>query len=377
MSLVHRVRTRLNRAEAPLHHRNPDWCWPVLLRRAGVRRTRRRRKLPGFQSHHADRRATTHAESPCRLRDPAGGDQGRPGGRRARPGRPTYRGRSPVSTARCWTRSTPSSASSRTSTWTSSSPGRAARGHPRSRPHRVLRRRPDAVVVQGDTTTTFVAASPPSTTGAGRPPGGGAADQRPLRPFPEEINRRLTSQLAALHLAPTALAGEPAGGGRPAPDVVVTGNTVIDALLDVVAPRPTAENPALEVLDGGPAVLVTSHRRESWGQPMARTAAAIARLAKEFATCAFVLPAHLNPVVREVLLPPLAGLANVVVTEPLAYGDFCRAMACRHPDPDRQRRGAGGGAEPRQAGAGHARDHRAPRGGGRRHRAPRRHRRGR
>lgn len=194
---------------------------------------------------------------------------------------------------------------------------------------RVLRDdRPDAVVVQGDTTTTMVAALaafyeqvPVVHLEAGL-----RTDDR-YNPFPEEVNRRLTSQLASLHLAPTPVSRDNLlRDGVPEQDVVVTGNTVIDALLDVVARRLPLENPALQVLDGGPAVLVTSHRRESWGEPMARTARAIARLAHDFPGVRFVLPAHLNPRVREVLLPPLRGLANVTVTEPLSYSDFARAM---------------------------------------------------
>ena len=188
--------------------------------------------------------------------------------------------------------------------------------------------RPDAVVVQGDTTTTMVAALaafyeqvPVVHLEAGL-----RTDDR-YNPFPEEINRRLTSQLASLHLAPTPVSRENLlRDGVAEQHVVVTGNTVIDALLDVVSRRLPLENPALEVLDGGPAVLVTSHRRESWGEPMARTARAIARLAHDFPDVRFVLPAHLNPRVREVLLPPLEGLANVTVTEPLSYSDFARAM---------------------------------------------------
>ena len=80
------------------------------------------------------------------------------------------------------------------------------------------------------------------------------------------------------------------------------------------------------MLGSGQSVLITSHRRESWGAPMGRTANAIARLAKEFPDVSFLLPAHLNPVVREVLLPPLEGMDNVTITEPLSYADFARAM---------------------------------------------------
>jgi UDP-N-acetylglucosamine 2-epimerase (non-hydrolysing) len=188
--------------------------------------------------------------------------------------------------------------------------------------------RPDAVVVQGDTTTALVASIaafyeqvPVIHVEAGLRTG------HRYDPFPEEVNRRLTAQLTSLHLAPTPVSRDNLlNEGVPSADVVVTGNTVIDALLDVVARRLPLEDPALEVLDGSPAVLVTSHRRESWGAPMARTAAAIARLAKEFPDVRFLLPAHLNPIVREVLLPPLEGMDNVTVTDPLSYADFARAM---------------------------------------------------
>lgn len=193
----------------------------------------------------------------------------------------------------------------------------------------VLRRvRPDAVVVQGDTTTALVAgiASFYEQVPVVHVEAGLRTGDR-YDPFPEELNRRLTAQLTSLHLAPTPVSrNNLLAEGIAASDIAVTGNTVIDALLDVVARELPLENPALEVLDGGPAVLVTSHRRESWGEPMARTAAAVARLAKEFPEVRFVLPAHLNPVVREVLLPPLEGMDNITITEPLSYADFARAM---------------------------------------------------
>jgi UDP-N-acetylglucosamine 2-epimerase (non-hydrolysing) len=188
---------------------------------------------------------------------------------------------------------------------------------------------PDAVMVQGDTTTSFVAALaafyeqvPVLHVEAG------LRTQERYDPFPEEINRRLTSQLASLHLAPTTSSrANLRRDGIAAEDIVVTGNSVIDALLNVVARRLPLENPAVGVLASGPSVLVTSHRRESWGAPMARSANAIARLAKDFPDVAFLLPAHLNPAVREVLLPPLEGFDNITITSPLSYSDFAQAMA--------------------------------------------------
>lgn len=187
---------------------------------------------------------------------------------------------------------------------------------------------PDAVVVQGDTTTCFAAALsafyhkvPVMHLEAGLRTG------NCYDPFPEEANRRLTSGLAALHLAPTAaskanLLREGIAGDA----IAVTGNTVIDALLATVSRGLPNREPDLERIAGRRCVLVTAHRRESWGEPMARVARAIARLAIAFPDVAFLLPAHLNPVVREVLLPPLAGIANVIVTAPLDYCDFANAM---------------------------------------------------
>lgn len=190
---------------------------------------------------------------------------------------------------------------------------------------------PEVVIVQGDTTTAFVAALaafyehvPVAHIEAGLRTG----DR--YNPFPEEINRRLTSQLASIHLAPTPTSqANLLAEGIDDASVFVTGNTVIDALLSVVERQLPLDDPALAPLlslGDRPAVLITSHRRESWGEPMGRTARAIARLARRFPDVQFVLPAHLNPTVRDVLLPPLRGLPNVLITEPLGYGDFARAM---------------------------------------------------
>ena len=191
--------------------------------------------------------------------------------------------------------------------------------------------KPDAVLVQGDTTTclatalaAFYAKVPVLHLEAG------LRTYNAYDPFPEEMNRCLVSRLAALHLAPTEtsrqnLLAEGINGSI----VLVTGNTVIDALLDVVEMRLMPSNSDLLALEGKRSVLITAHRRESWGEPMARAAAAIVRLAKRFPDVVFLLPAHLNPAVREVLLPRLQNIGNIVVTDPLSYGDFVFAMkAC-------------------------------------------------
>jgi UDP-N-acetylglucosamine 2-epimerase (non-hydrolysing) len=190
--------------------------------------------------------------------------------------------------------------------------------------------RPDAVVVQGDTTTSFAAALaafyekvPVVHVEAGL-----RTDDR-YSPFPEEVNRRLTGRLASVHLAPTATnRANLLAEGIAAADVVVTGNTVIDALLDVVARRTPYADPALAALvdSGRRVVLVTTHRRESWGEPMRSSMTALAEVAGRRPEVSFVLPLHRNPVVREVVEPILGGLPNVLLTEALPYAEFARLM---------------------------------------------------
>lgn len=193
----------------------------------------------------------------------------------------------------------------------------------------LARSQPGAVLVQGDTTTAFIAALaafyqkiPAFHLEAGLRTG----DR--YDPFPEEMNRRLAAQLCSLHLAPTNTSRHNLlREGIDPQSVVVTGNTVIDALLQVVSRDLGLQDVRLHGVDLTDCVLVTTHRRESWGEPMARTAKAIARLAAMFPSQLFVLPAHLNPVVRETLLPVLEPLPNVVITEPLLYGDLARVLA--------------------------------------------------
>jgi UDP-N-acetylglucosamine 2-epimerase (non-hydrolysing) len=189
---------------------------------------------------------------------------------------------------------------------------------------------PDLVVVQGDTTTTFAAAL---TSFYQRVPvvhlEAGLRTGDVLSPYPEEMNRRLTSQLASLHLAPTpsARANLLAEGVDPS-SVVVTGNTVIDALHWTVGRRMPYRDRELAELDTDPrpVLLVTAHRRESWGEPMTAIGAALADLAQSQPDLLVVLPVHPNPRVREALLPAVTGLANVLVVEPLAYGEFARLL---------------------------------------------------
>ncbi|MGC0274672.1 non-hydrolyzing UDP-N-acetylglucosamine 2-epimerase [Pseudactinotalea sp. Z1739] len=190
---------------------------------------------------------------------------------------------------------------------------------------------PDAVVVQGDTSSVAAASIaafyrriPVVHLEAGLRSGSIES------PFPEEANRRITSQVATLHLAPTAtsranLLREQVDPGS----VVVTGNTVIDALLRAVeAGGPFSDPDLARLADSGRQVLlVTTHRRENWGEAMHGVGRALHRLATEFRDYVIVLPVHRNPMVRTAVLPYLAGLSNVIVTEPLPYGDFTRLLS--------------------------------------------------
>ena len=191
--------------------------------------------------------------------------------------------------------------------------------------------KPAAVIVQGDTTSCFAGALAAFYE---RVPvvhvEAGLRTWDRANPFPEEMNRTLTGQLAALHLAASAVSRDNLLREGIVPNtVVVTGNTVIDALLQTIerrVPYSDARIPAL-LKSSRRAILVTAHRRESWGDGMARVAAALAELASDDPTLGIVLPAHLNPVVRDTLLPPLGHLSNVLVVDPLPYGEFCRLMS--------------------------------------------------
>ena len=190
---------------------------------------------------------------------------------------------------------------------------------------------PDVLVVQGDTTTTLMAAIaafyariPVVHMEAGLRTG------NPSSPYPEEINRRLTTHVASLHLPPTHVAKDNLlAEGVPVEDVVVTGNTVIDALHLAVAQRAPFAEPVFDDLerDSRQVILVTAHRRESWGEPMLDIARALREVALTERNVVVVFPMHRNPIVRDAVVPQLAGIDSVVLTEPMGYGPFARLMA--------------------------------------------------
>jgi UDP-N-acetylglucosamine 2-epimerase (non-hydrolysing) len=197
---------------------------------------------------------------------------------------------------------------------------------------RVLRlERPDMVLVQGDTTTTFVGGLAALYRGiaVGHVEAGLRTNDR-FNPFPEEINRRLTTVVTDVHFAPTATAKKALLREHVDPSTVfITGNSVIDALRISVSSRHRFAVPALNRLVSldRRIILITMHRRENWGEPMRGAARAIRRLAEKHPDMQVIFPVHLNPVVREVVYPVLGGVENVHLVEPLDYLDFVNLMA--------------------------------------------------
>jgi len=188
--------------------------------------------------------------------------------------------------------------------------------------------KPDWVLAQGDTTTTFVAALAAFYHQAkfGHVEAGLRTGNK-YDPFPEEMNRLLTTRLATLHFPPTPeSAANLKADGVGADAIVLTGNTVIDALLDVAAKEYTPDDPILRDILEDPRrmILVTTHRRENWGEPMGRIGQAVRRLVDAHPDTVAVVPWHLNPLVREALTPHLAGHPRVRLIEPQDYVPFVK-----------------------------------------------------
>lgn len=187
--------------------------------------------------------------------------------------------------------------------------------------------KPDVIISQGDTSTAMAAAI------AGFHQGvkivhleAGLRTGNIFSPFPEEANRKIIGQVASLHLAPTEGSMENLRRENfRTKDIVVTGNTVIDALLEAATWDTKFSDDRLEKVDNSEnrMVLVTTHRRENL-DAMANIGGAIQDLAREYPEINFVLPLHLNPKVREAVLPEVEDLKNVVITDPLPYDEFTK-----------------------------------------------------
>ncbi|MGH9736241.1 MAG: non-hydrolyzing UDP-N-acetylglucosamine 2-epimerase [Candidatus Acidiferrales bacterium] len=185
---------------------------------------------------------------------------------------------------------------------------------------------PNIVIVQGDTTTAFASALasyycriPVAHIEAG------LRSHDLYNPFPEEANRRLVSVLTEIHFAPTALSRDALlSEGIPAAKIVVTGNTVVDALRELRDLPHSWEGTPLAGIpdDGSRLVLVTSHRRESFGPDLQNMCLAIKELAERHSDIRVIYPVHLNPNVQETVNGLLAGVSRVHLTKPLDYVTF-------------------------------------------------------
>ena len=190
--------------------------------------------------------------------------------------------------------------------------------------------KPDLVLVHGDTSTTFAGALaafyrqiPVGHVEAGLRTG----DK--YSPFPEEMNRKLVGDIADLHFCPTVSNRENLAREGITDGVFITGNTVIDALQTTVVKGYRFSNELLNSLDyaGRRILLVTCHRRENYGAPMANIMTALRRVADAFPEAELVYPVHLSPVVREAAGKYLSGHPRIHLIEPLDVEEMHNLMA--------------------------------------------------
>lgn len=184
---------------------------------------------------------------------------------------------------------------------------------------------PDMVLVQGDTTTVFTAGLAASyhRIALGHIEAGLRTGDK-FDPFPEEINRRLTGRLADLHFAPTSQAKQNLlDEGIDPENIYLTGNTVIDALYQVTS---ADGREARDPQKSSRTILVTTHRRENWGEPLEEIAHALEDILEAFPDTNVLLPMHRNPVVREPLTRILGAHSRVKLIEPPDYMEFVKLM---------------------------------------------------
>lgn len=190
--------------------------------------------------------------------------------------------------------------------------------------------RPDAVLVHGDTTTTFAAAL--AAFYRQIPVGhveAGLRSYNRYRPFPEEMNRVMTDRIASWWFAPTDLARRNLlKEGVDDDAIFVTGNTVVDALHMTLQRAPQPHEEALSPLLSGAGrfLLVTAHRRESWGQPLERICMSLLDILAMYGDYRVLIPMHKNPAVRGAIQAALGGHPQVILCDPLDYPDFVWAL---------------------------------------------------
>ncbi|MDY6399400.1 MAG: UDP-N-acetylglucosamine 2-epimerase (non-hydrolyzing) [Synergistales bacterium] len=187
----------------------------------------------------------------------------------------------------------------------------------------------DMILVHGDTSTTFAAA----LAGFYRhvPVGhveAGLRSHNLALPFPEEANRILTDGIADLFFAPTEGDAENLRSEGKSKNIFITGNTVIDALYNILERSKAKSEPEyMQKINDRPMILMTAHRRESWGKTLEGICAAVADVIKNRNDVIFLIPLHKNPVVRDVIKNSLKDFTeNVIFTEPLNYPEFVYAM---------------------------------------------------
>ena len=190
--------------------------------------------------------------------------------------------------------------------------------------------KPDLVLVHGDTSTTFAGAL--AAFYRQIPVGHVEAGLRTwdkYSPFPEEMNRKLVGDIADLHFCPTPANRENLAREGITDGVFVTGNTVIDALKTTVRTDYSFSTQALNGLDytGKRIILVTCHRRENYGQPMANIMTALRRIADAFPDVELIYPVHLSPVVREAAGKYLSGHPRIHLIDPLSADEMHNLMA--------------------------------------------------
>jgi UDP-N-acetylglucosamine 2-epimerase (non-hydrolysing) len=191
-------------------------------------------------------------------------------------------------------------------------------------------KKPDLVVVQGDTTTAFAAALAAfyQKIPIGHVEAGLRTDDI-FNPYPEEANRRLISQITQLHFAPTPWAVENLHRSGVLGEIHMTGNTVIDALLNVAATQAVCNVPGLD-WDSYRVLLATVHRRENWGEPLLAIAQGFLQILDKFPDTALLLPLHRNPTVRVPLQELLGNHPRIFLTDPLDYGELVGAIGRSH-----------------------------------------------
>ena len=187
--------------------------------------------------------------------------------------------------------------------------------------------KPDMILIQGDTTTVFATALAAfyQKRKIGHVEAGLRTNDK-YQPFPEEMNRCMTDQMSEIFFALTETNRlNLLKNGISDHKIHVTGNTIVDALMDICSPGRSFNNNTLNLINGK-MVLVTTHRRENFGKPLENICQAIRTLAEMYSVIQFICPVHPNPHVRNTVFGILSGLKNVSIIDPLDYLSFVQLM---------------------------------------------------